>query len=674
LSRRKQGKQMSESQFPKQLTPDHLAGSIRQETEKTPIQDATWYTAQAVGDGVVYRFPAGALAGARYLTADMLLDGQHKTSFLLTLQEGEDGPKFGLKFSLLNQCSARMRMPLEAVNQGRVSYPREGAWLKPRCLYQRVDLDRVDRMAITVLLKSSLPSRWCMTDVVATLDEPPLMEELVLPKGLLLDEVGQNAIHEWPAKSRSPDEVTARLRAQLDAAPSQRWPDGFSRWGGWQERRVEATGFFRTHRDDQRWWLVDPDGYLFWSSGLDCIRSRIEAVYAGLEPALAWIPDSTGQYQEAIEPGRAINYLGANFIRAFGPDEWYPKWAEIALAELKRVGFNTVANWSEWQIARDASVPYVRPMSGDRLQFPSVYRGFPDVFLPEYRDAAAAFAEQLRETADDPALIGYFLMNEPAWGFAEETPAAGMLFNTPSCATRAALGKFLRQRYGTDHALASAWGIEATFDAIAEGEWHTRLTPPAEADLADFSEIMVDRYFRGLSEACRAVDPNHLNLGIRHHTIPPAWAVKGMQSFDVFSMNCYKRRVLAEQMAHIAETLDRPIMIGEWHFGALDVGLPASGIGHVPDQESRGKAFRIYLEDAAAKPWCVGAHYFTLYDQSAIGRFDGENYQIGFMDVCNRPYEPLADAARASHERLYQVASGQIAPYDDEPQYLPLLF
>ena len=90
-------------------------------------------------------------------------------------------------------------------------------------------------------------------------------------------------------------------------------------------------------------------------------------------------------------------------------------------------------------------------------------------------------------------------------------------------------------------------------------------------------------------------------------------------------------------------------MIGEFHFGALDVGLPASGIGHVPDQESRGKAYRIYVEDAAAKPWCVGVHYFILYDQSAIGRFDGEAYQIGFLDTCHRPYEPLVSAAQASH-------------------------
>jgi len=184
----------------------------------------------------------------------------------------------------------------------------------------------------------------------------------------------------------------------------------------------------------------------------------------------------------------------------------------------------------------------------------------------------------------------------------------------------------------------------------------------------------VDRYFGTLSKACRDVDPNHLNLGIRYYTVPPYWALKGMRHFDVFSMNCYKKRLPAGEMEMISSLLDMPILIGEWHFGALDAGLPASGIGHVSSQEERGKAYRVYVEDAAAKPWCVGTHYFILYDQSAVGRFDGENYNIGFLDVCNQPYEPLCTAARLTHERLYQIASGSLQPYADEPHYLPLIF
>ncbi len=69
-------------------------------------------------------------------------------------------------------------------------------------------------------------------------------------------------------------------------------------------------------------------------------------------------------------------------------------------------------------------------------------------------------------------------------------------------------------------------------------------------------------------------------------------------------------------------------MIGEYHFGSLDVGLPASGLRRVRTQEDRGRAYRTYLENAAADPFCVGVHWFTLYDEPAIGRYDGENYNI----------------------------------------------
>ena len=92
------------------------------------------------------------------------------------------------------------------------------------------------------------------------------------------------------------------------------------------------------------------------------------------------------------------------------------------------------------------------------------------------------------------------------------------------------------------------------------------------------------------------------------------------------------------------------------------------------DQSARGQAYRFYVEQAAADPNCVGVNYFILYDEPTLGRFDGENYNIGFLDVCNRPYEPLAKAARQTHERLYQVAAGEIAPFSDAPEYLTKLF
>ena len=103
-------------------------------------------------------------------------------------------------------------------------------------------------------------------------------------------------------------------------------------------------------------------------------------------------------------------------------------------------------------------------------------------------------------------------------------------------------------------------------------------------------------------------------------------------------------------------------------------GLPASGIGHLKNRASCAKSYRVNLEDAAADPHCVGVHWFTLYDESALGRSDGENYSIGFLDVCNRPYDEMGRAAIQSHGRMYEVAAGRVKPFTEALEYLPKVY
>lgn len=665
------------------LTPGRSLGTVEREQAPTPIPGATWLTGKAVEDGLEYTFPAGTLSKANWIWADMLLDGDDLAVFELRLQETGNGPVFKHDFALLNQCAARVALPLEAVLQNRWQYPRRGAYMKPLCFGDRVDVAKVDRMTLTVLRKGPRPVRWCVTPFSASVTEPPRLTNPALPKGKLLDEMGQSRTYDWPGKSRSVAEVTDRLKRQLAAAPSAGWPAGFSRWGGCARLRFKATGFFRTHHDGRRWWLVDPDGCAFFSTGPDIVTPDVFAHYEGLETALTWLPPAGDPtFKSALgKSSLAVNYLGTNLIRAFGPDRWRDDWAALTLGQLKDLRFNTVGNWSDWKYASAAKFPYVRHLDMPAtFKTAKAFRDFPDVFAPTFAEDAAAFAEQLRPTKDDPALIGYFLMNEPTWGFTGERPAAGMLFTTDACASRTALAEHLRGQYGSDEKLRTAWAMPAVSLAkVAAGRWSPadpglKLTDAAKRDLEAFSTVMADRLFRTLGEACSKVDPNHLNLGARYHTVPPLWAQRAMTSFDVFSVNGYDHKVRAEDLGKASTVVGKPVLIGEWHFGALDVGTPAPGICHVSNQADRGRAYRVYLEHAAKQTWCVGAHYFQLYDQSALGRGDGENCNIGFFDVCNRRYEDLAQAARATHERMYRVADGSEKPYDDAPEYLPRLF
>ena len=641
------------------------------------LEGGQWLTFHEEMDGLEYRFEAGFLALSAFLSADFLLDGNELADFVVELQEGEQGPTFRYSFGLLNQCQARMRMPLAAANLDTWMYPREGAFLKPLTSGQRVDPSKVDRLRLRLFRFSGHPATLCLTHLSAFEEQPPLLSDPVLPAGALLDEFGQSTLRDWPQKVRAATELIGHLQNQHDEASQAAWAEGFSRWGGWMGRQWQATGFFRTAFEEERWWLVDPDGHPFWSTGLDCVSNNIDAVITGIEKSYAWLPVAEEKFLPCLEQGhwgqKGFNFGMANLIRAFG-DDAYEKWSQMVCGLMRSWGFNTIANWSDWHMAARLGFPYVRPLRDEMPRSRRVYRTFPDVFHPDYEADAADYASQLVESREDPAFIGYFLLNEPTWGFSSETLAEGMLFNTPHCETRRALAEFLGRKYASEPALISSWGLPVTFEMIADGAWTLRLTEAARSDLEAFSTVMVARYFSILNAACKKVDPNHLNLGARYYTVPPEWVLKGMNGFDVFSINCYREQVPPDELAQITASLGIPVMVGEWHFGALDVGLPASGIGHVADQSARGQAYRVYVENAAAIPSCVGVHYFTLYDQSAQGRFDGENYNIGFLDVCHRPYDPLVEAARQTHHRLYEVAAGKVKPYADAPEYLPRVF
>jgi hypothetical protein len=177
---------------------------------------------------------------------------------------------------------------------------------------------------------------------------------------------------------------------------------------------------------------------------------------------------------------------------------------------------------------------------------------------------------------------------------------------------------------------------------------------------------MFERYLSLIGDAIKRYDANHLNLGIRFGGSPPEGVMRLGRSFDVCSINVYDYEPTA-QLKRVYEATGRPIMIGEFHFGVPADGLGA-GLVQTADQIERGKGYRYYVEQAAALPCFVGAHWFQWTDEPVLGRFDGENYNIGLVDVTNRPYVELIEAAKATHKRLHDVHAGKVAPFDQRPK------
>jgi hypothetical protein len=46
-------------------------------------------------------------------------------------------------------------------------------------------------------------------------------------------------------------------------------------------------------------------------------------------------------------------------------------------------------------------------------------------------------------------------------------------------------------------------------------------------------------------------------------------------------------------------------------------------------------------------PYVVGADWFQFYDEPTHGRYDGENFNFGLVDIHDRPYESLTSTASA---------------------------
>ncbi|HLW36860.1 MAG TPA: hypothetical protein VKR99_00390, partial [Candidatus Eremiobacteraceae bacterium] len=173
-----------------------------------------------------------------------------------------------------------------------------------------------------------------------------------------------------------------------------------------------------------------------------------------------------------------------------------------------------------------------------------------------------------------------------------------------------------------------------------------------------------------MTDAVRARDHNHLNFGIRWVGRPPDPILRASDVFDAFTVNMYSIAPSQQFLELIDALVGKPVLIGEFHFGASGRGLGGSLV-EVRDQEQRGVAYRYYLEHAAAHPSIIGAHYFQFKDQPVTGRFDGENFNIGFVDVLDRPYDPLVAAAQRAHARMYAIHEGTAQPISVAPERPP---
>lgn len=623
----------------------------------------------------------------RYFTLMLKAQETHSVALNLLLygKESGDQPVMTVRFGILPQVETMVYFDMEWLD-GHVLFPESiPGELKIVCHGSRISRNEITRAELKTLPAFHDLSIW-MSEL-AMCDE--LSEEFRLPEGKLVDALGQNKTKEWPGKTRNLDDLKEILQEQMKTEPKDGYPFGdWSSYGGWKEKKLgEGTGFFTKYKENGRWWLADPDGYAFFSAGPDCVGLSAGARVDGVEKWLDWLPDQEDPaYAAMFAPPRKregerrrnpvmFSFLQANLYRALGED-WYEKWKRMMVGQLKRYGMNTLGNWSDERLFGVTDIPYVTSLPDFPDTEKKIFRDFPDVLSPEYAQNAEKCAQALEKRREDPWMIGYFLRNEPSWAFVDNLVLADEVLRNPEkTVCRQELAAFLRERYGSIEALNARWGTAldsfARFDEPQEkvSAW----SQAACLDMKEFSRRLLRAYVEIPAKACRRVDPNHMILGMRWAWISDPDLVSGWENFDVFSINCYAQDPTSNIENIVKLGVDLPVMIGEFHFGALDAGPSATGLEGVRTQKDRGIAYRYYCERVAAHPNGVGCHYFQCYDQFVLGRFDGENYNIGLFDVCSRPYPEMMEQVRACGQGLYPVAAGEREPAEEKAQEIPMI-
>ena len=602
-----------------------------------------------------------------------------RTSEKIVLQSGEvtetekESPWLSCLLGINPMLKTKVVFPLSYLDAQEIFLPRSPRQLKGTITGNRLDPEDI----IKVNLKFGPYSTPYFTPEYE-IASAGLMDSLPQPfeplEEPIIDSLGQRIGKEWAGKIRNMEElVSLNLELEKTIAGSV-FSSSYSKYGGWKEKKFKSTGFFRTQHDGKRWWLVDPEGYAFLSVGIDCMRSTSSGPVTGIEDLFEWLPEkSDSRYGESVsgnEKSNVVDFYKANLIRVFGSD-WKARWSKMTADMLRNLNINTVGNWSEINFAKENKLAYVLPLNrfpGTKTQ---LYRDFPDVFSEEYKKNSEEFARQLNDYKDDPYLIGYFLRNEPQWAFGYHNLAYEMFATDQPSSTKDEFVKWIDSKYKSDiQSFNKSWKLNIEkFDDLRILTFKDYPSSVADSDFYFFSSIMVRKYVDIPCDEVVKVDKHHLNLGMRYAWISSDLLYKAGERFDVFSINGYG--YAPPPTAEIARISNKPVMIGEFHHGAVDRALPATGITGVISQDERAAAYRNYVEQGFARPELIGMHYFQWVDQPYYGRFDGENYNIGIVTIQNLPYPELTQAMKITNERIYKVGSGSEEPFKAEITKIP---
>lgn len=395
----------------------------------------------------------------------------------------------------------------------------------------------------------------------------------------------------------------------------------FTKYGSNPKQKVKVTGFFRTEKIGDRWWVVDPEGYLTLHVAIN-----------------------------SVSPGRSDKNKEA-FKKKFNTPE---NWIKETNIKFHALGFNGTGSWSDHDQIKNAPIQKESPLAycinwnfmssygkerGGTFQQPG-HTGYPKdaifVFDPEFETYCDKHAQLLTKYKDDATLFGYFSDNE-------------MPFPEKVLANYLSLPK-------NDN------GYKAAVKWLSDNKIDSNNIDDAARNR--FRAFVGEKYFSVVSKAIKKYDPNHIYLGSRLYG-----SEKSNETFmraigkyiDIISCNYYN--VWTPNPADLKNWTDwtgKPFIITEWYTKGEDSGMPnQTGAGWiVKTQKDRGLFYQNYTLALLKSKNCVGWHWFKYQDNDPTDKnADPSNSDSnkGILDNNFDYYQDLIDLMKQLNDNRFEL-------------------
>lgn len=221
----------------------------------TPISPASFAPDGVKAADSLYTFPKGlgrlvapmkdgALAGVPlaptdWIAMDVTCTGDRAAIFSWYFHT-EDGRWCGVKMGVLAGVRTRIALPVSVAEGKRLFLRRTPGKLKS--VTQGAPIDYRDAVRFEVTSAEAPGDTTFRIESFGVYDGEP---EFPVETRALVDEMGQKALADWPGKTKSFDEMAARMRAVLDGPAPERAAPWRSKWGGDLSLRLtRGTGSF----------------------------------------------------------------------------------------------------------------------------------------------------------------------------------------------------------------------------------------------------------------------------------------------------------------------------------------------------------------------------------------------------------------------------------------------